>query len=441
MKSRIVTPRNAFRADLPWTAELRAGLYELTDGKRKGGGYYSKSSWANACMNIRGTELANLPWKITRNDKVIEKHPLIDMLTKFGPESNYAEAIHATEIDLLLCGQAFWLRDVDILKRLNPTTIEVIKSKDGISEFKQTIEGEVVNRFPREEVVYFREYHPDDDLGAGVAVTEVAKTDIDVENEASKYIDAFFKNDATPSLLLTTEQTVSTPEMNKVLLWWNTKFRGYRNAHKVAMADRGLKAQILSKSLKENAIIGVRDQARGGICVAYRVPSILVGNMQEATYANAQEARKFMIEDVTLPRSVYYQDTINQDLVQHVDEGVKFEFASEELHILQEDTNLKWDRLSEAERQGIVTREFVASEMGWPEPEEKEPVPEQLEVSLTSEDETLRAWRRKANKSFKAGKGANVDFETDEIAESKQMAIRAKLSDSSALEDVKLAFV
>ena len=193
MKSKMVSARRTI--DLPWHDGLATGLYNLATGRLAPGGYYSKSAFAHACMNIRGTELANLPWQITRNGEIVDNHPLVDMLIKFGPESNYAEAMIATEIDMLRIGAAYWLRDVDMLKRLNPATIDAVKTRDGISGFEQTIDGKIVNRFKREEIVYFREYHPADDLGTGVAVMDVIKKAVDTEYEALLYIEAFWKND------------------------------------------------------------------------------------------------------------------------------------------------------------------------------------------------------------------------------------------------------
>ena len=117
---------------LPWTESLKAGLYELTSGRKMSNVDYTKSVWANACMQIRGMELANLPWRIMRNDKIVENHSLELMLRDFGRESFWEDAMASTEIDKLQHGAAYWLRDVDTLRRLNPQTMKVIKTKDGI---------------------------------------------------------------------------------------------------------------------------------------------------------------------------------------------------------------------------------------------------------------------------------------------------------------------
>ena len=126
-----------------------------------------------------------------------------------------AEAIRATEIDMCTNGAAFWLKDRDRLARLNPITIEVVINNKGVTGFKQRIYCPAAQTIrtdvPRDEVVYFREYHPTDDLGKGTAKLDVAKNAILAEYEAQRYIKSFFENDATPGLLMHTEQRSSRP--------------------------------------------------------------------------------------------------------------------------------------------------------------------------------------------------------------------------------------
>ena len=163
---KLVTARRT--VDLPWIDDGR--YYELTSGRGGTTSQLAKSPWAFACMNIRGQELANLPWHIRKGKKIIESHPLIDMLTDFGPESNYQKGLCSTEIDMLSYGAGFWLRDVDVLKRLNPSKMTVNKSSSGIKSFTFDKGGNDEQTFKRNEIIYFREYHPEDDLGFGLPV-------------------------------------------------------------------------------------------------------------------------------------------------------------------------------------------------------------------------------------------------------------------------------
>lgn len=409
------------------------GSYDIVSGQGYSAGEYAKSAWAFRCMQIRATELSSLPWRVVRPDgSVVESHEVIDWLTGFGPESNFTTAIAATEIDMLLLGAGYWLKDSDRLTRLNPTTIKVKRDKRGIQGFIQTIAGKSSEPFARADVIYFREFHPTDDLGPGVATISIAKNAILAEYEASRYIRTFFENDAVPGLLISTEQSVQQKNIDALMAWWVEKFGGVRKQHKPAFLDKGFKATILTANLREMALQEVRDQARRDICTAFGVPMILAGSMDAATYANAQEARKHLLIDVVIPRARYYAGVINEGLVIPIDSSVRFEFATEELPILQEDTSAKAERLGQLLDRGVVSPEFVRSELGYPETAAPNDGPEAVA--------TLRAWQRKALKAFQAGRTANVPFETDDITPAVQAAIRARLVAAQDERMVREAF-
>jgi len=430
--NQIVSPRSAYRVlDIPGL-----GSFELTSGQ---GGTspkaYVKSAWAHAAMNIRAQELAGLPWRIAKDGITQENHPLLQLLTDFGRESNYAEAMAATEIDLLTFGKSFWLLDGDVLQHLDAPTIAVKATPAGELQFTQTINGKVVNRFAREELVYFKEYLPGSDLLPGKPLLDVVSNAIQIEYESGRYIEAFLANDATPSLLLSTEQTVEQTQLEKTLAWWNKTFRGSKKAGKVGMVDKGLKAQVLSTSLREIALVELRESARNDICAGLRVPYLLVGAMVKSTYANVAEARRFLLEEIVIPRGKYIADVINEDLVSRIDPSVKFEFLPNQIELLQEAQTIKWDRLDRAVQRGTISQEFARAQMGWPEsaaPSEP-PAPEpQLPV--------LRSWSRKALKAIRAGQSADVPFETDEVSLREQVAIRAQLKLAKSVAEVEAVF-
>ena len=413
-------------------------MYDLVSG-RKGISTkdYIKSGWAYACMDVRGTELANIPWKLTRNDEIVEDHILIDMIKQFGVESNYSDAMRATEIDMLMFGAAYWLYDVDILKRLNPQTMKVKKTASGISGFEQTIDGKVVNVFDRDEIIYFREYNPDDDLGAGISTMDVLKTAIDTEYSAACFITAHFENDAIPGLALVTDQVVPEPEMERVQNWWQRRFGGVKNAGKVAVMGRGLTPAKIADNMKESAVCELRDQARTDICTAMRVSKVLVGNMQAATYVNLGESRKFLIENVIVPRAKQYAATINQDLIQKIDPTLVFEFDPTQMPILQEDTDSKHIRLKEAFEDGLISAEFYREQMGY----EEESAPKEKPEVLTQEDQTMRSWQKKALKALKRDESPDVEFDTEDISKAKQDYLHAQLAQCDTEYAVKAVFI
>jgi len=426
MKPSILSAGRLRTLDIPGL-----GSYELVTGQGYGAGDYGKSAWAFACMRIRSTALAELPWRITRNDEVVENHPLLELLKgmDFG----------VTEIDLLLKGAAFWLYDIDRLARLNPNTVEVKRSSKGIEKFVQTLDNRPRD-FARDEVIYLREFHPTDDLGPGVPAVEVAKLAIAAEYESQRYIKSFFENDAVPGLLLHTAAEMMPDDINKLEAWWDRKFKGAKKHHKPAFMGQDFKADILTTDLRSMALEEVRDEARRDICTAFQVPMLLVGLMDESNYANAKEARLYLTESVIIPRSKYFATVINADLVQMIDADVVFEFATDELPILQEDKDAKALRLTNLKDKGIVSAQYVRQELGIPEtaaPAEPAPVPE---TPADGQPGVFRSWERKASKALRAGKSADVPFETDEISPALQAAVRVRLGQAKTIADVEQVF-
>jgi phage portal protein BeeE len=219
--------------------------------------------------------------------------------------------------------------------------------------------------------------------------------------------------------------------MNKIIAWWNTKFKGARNAHKVGFADKGMKAQLLSGDLGKQALVEIREQARNDICVGMRVPKVLL-DIQGATFANAAEGRKFLLEDTVIPRAKYYADVINEDLVDRIDPSVVFEFATDELEILQEDATAKWSRLASAINAGAITPEFARQEMGWPETA----APEIQDKPLTPEQDALRAWRRRSLKALRSGNSPAVPDDSRFVRPTIRAAISAQLAGAKTSADV-----
>ena len=432
--SKLVTARRT--VDFP---EFYGGGYDLVTGRRTFIPKMAKSPWTFACMQIRGYELANIPWYIKRDDKIVDKHPLIDMLTDFGPEADWNRAIAHTEADQLQWGAGIWLRDVDVLKRLDPATIKVIKNHKEIVGFEQKIYtekgGPVVNYFDRDEIVYFREYHPEDQLGFGLPVSEVVQRNQQAEIEAILMIEANFMNDAVPGLLLVSEESVSEQEADRVRRLWNKLFKGSRNSGKMGIVGKGMKPVEVGANMKDSGVAEILDVIHNDICVGMRVPKELVGSGDTATYLNMNELRKFFVENTIMPRAREYENTINQDLVQQVDKSVRFVFAFEELKLFQEESTAKQARLSLALKDGIIGEDFYREEMGYPESAK----PKESEVKARQEQAEAK-WEKKAVKAILRGESGNVSFETDHISRDRQHVIAGRLSNATTVEDAKRAF-
>jgi len=264
-------------------------------------------------------------------------------------------------------------------------------------------------------------------------VATVCKKLVSAEIEALAMIEALYKNDAVPGLFLSSEQDVSEKEANRVLAWWNKRFRGGRNKGKVGVAGKGLKPTPVGSNMKDAMVMELLDNVHHDICVAFRVDPMLIGPSGDATYVNLSETRKFFIEDVMIPRCKEYENVINQDLVPYVDKSVEFAFAFDEMQILQEDSTSKHARLLGAYQAGLIDEDYYLEEMGYPA-KAKPPEKEQKDKIAESK------WEKKAVKALLRGEDPNVDFETDNITVDRQYVLHGRLQNAKTEQAVRACF-
>lgn len=445
---------------------------------------YAESTWTNRCISIRANLLSSIPWCIRaikdEDNEPIEDHELVDLIRNMDDVTNWEDAIRAIESDMDIYGVAYLLKIrsgngdgglVTGLRRLNPTTMEVVKSAEGIGGFIQTLgQGQRI-QIPAENMIYFHEYHPLDDLG-GLSMTAVALPSITALTNTEKYLSAFFENSALPSIIMTTEQGITEGDFNMIQRWWNKTFRGVKKSHQVGFVSMGLKPETISYPLTDLALEQVRETCRRDICGVFGVPPSIAGAWESANYATALEERKSIYTETIIPRARYYQSQINTYLVQEIDPTVEFAFMFEELEVMQPDKKAEAERLVMLVNAKIIKPEVAALEQGYseedvpeeaPEPEVVEipespatmPVeaPERANETISSENEgempsvdesqfkaELGAWRRKALRTFKAEQKASCEFLAQFIPDALFESIKMQLDVAESVDDIRAVF-
>jgi hypothetical protein len=212
----------------------------------------------------------------------------------------------------------------------------------------------------------------------------------------------------------------------------------------------------------------IRANALAEICVTFGVPPVLMG-VEAANYATADEQRQSLYEETIIPRSEWWAEQINAQIVEISDPGVKLRFRTEDLPTLQEDKNLQVERMATLVNPGIITREAAGAELGYsPEEIGKEPAqpafggfgaqqsnngaapvveapapvveaPAQVVEAKGSKDATflaLRQWRKKARKR----PGKVTDFVSPDIGNSLSEAVKGQLEHAKTVGDVDRVF-
>jgi len=291
---------------------------------------YSLVPLVYRAMRIRCNALASVPLYVqnARGDDVGWPFP-----------TGLSSLFWQTEAALLLTGGGYWLKKSNRLRVLdvqwlNPFTVSVdIPAGGGEVSFRQQAQGTEWGPWAAEEMVYFREFDPSDDIGPGIGAAEVALTPARLVHNINEFASAFFAGGAMPAVVLGIEGNPSPQEVERIEGLFKRFVTGVKNAFRVIALRGQVKPAILTPPMADLALPELSATSRQQIALAFGIPETLLEDA--ANYATAREHRKSFWTETIRPRLSLYSDVINQQLLGPM--GLTIKFAPEELDIFQED--------------------------------------------------------------------------------------------------------
>lgn len=407
---------------------------------------FLQSTWAQRCIGIRANMLASIPWEVRDygRDGSFETLPsddlLVKLITDVNEDDNYLDLMRATGSDLLIYGAAYWRlipvdyqsgdRVIKFIQRMNPLTVKVKASKEGVTSFVQTL-GTENTEVDKDEVIYFHTYHPKSDV-TGLSSIEVCIDAIDTIKHANTFTAKFFENGAVPALIvsITSQDEMTQPapaEIKKFAAKWRQKVRGPKNAGKTLFVKHNVKVTPVSLAMDKVALKEVKLEARREICAAIGVPMSMAGASEAANRATSQEQRKSLYVENVFPQGDYIAGVINAGLVKHIDPAFLFIFLNDEMPFMQEAKDDKCTRVTKLVEAGIITADEGAIELGY-------------ERKQLTQKTDLELYRMKALRRVKANKSLDFVFESDEIDKATKEAIQVGLKIATNSVEVRKVF-
>ena len=347
--------------------------YDLRDSAADLARAYAVAVWVYRCIKVRADAVAAVPLVLVDgSEEPVDAHPLLDMLADVNPYTmNRGDLLRATESAYNIWGRAYWLLErrglvPKWIQWLNPQTMTLELDGPKIGAFVQRVGG-TTRRFAPEDVVYFRNFNPFDDVG-GLSPLSVALGEVNADLNAVRFVSAFFLNDARPGGLLWSEQRISDAEIERTRTWWEKLFKGVRNKWKTGIVGGGLKWQEIGYPLDKLALKELREEDRRAICAVFGVPAGLAGAWEQANYATAKEQKASFYEDTILPQLDYLAEVLNFALVPQypdlVQRKAKLRWDTSAVAALQESTDAVAERVARLFEANLITRNEAREEVG-----------------------------------------------------------------------------
>jgi HK97 family phage portal protein len=453
------------------TREIKAGLVVpwFEDeailnaiGKRVGSEAtaYSKIPLIYRAIRLRCNSLVRVPVYVYRG-KYDRGTPLEEY--QFENDLPLHDLLWMSEASILLTGAGYILKKQNQygyskgLQWLNPFTVRQETVNGQLMFYQEMPNGE---RFPKgkkywtlDEMLYFRDFNPSDDIGPGVSATSLALTDGNILYSGSRFLSNFFSADALPITIVTMPGAIQKGERERVETWFKDKVVKMRNAAARILGVSGdVKLEKLTSDLETFDFDKVDTHAIQQIAWAFDIPkTVLTADSANRSTADTEYAT--YIEDTVIPRCNYYEKVVNGYLSEF---NQRIEFAPEELSVLQVDESERADSLGKLVSAGIPLRaaldilgydlsEEAQAELDKAE-DKKEAEPPAVEEEEPEEevDEEMKAelekWMRKSLNRLKAGKAAAVEFESVKIPHEIKVAVSEALGLSETEAQVKAVF-
>jgi HK97 family phage portal protein len=336
---------------------------------------YTRNVIAYRCVEYVAAACAGIEWdlynRFQRSQREIEQHPLLDLIAHPNPEQTGAEIVHSAVSYRLLSGNTYVERvgpqgkaprelyvhrpdrmqvlEGDRLNRIHGYKYEANGEKIiwGFgAQQKELLPDKVDGRFIQ-KILHWKAFHPLNDW-YGLSPIEAAARSIDQNNESRAWNVALLQNMATPpgALVAGKDTTITDDQFErlKAMLEEHKGARG-REVGSPLLLEGGLEWVPFGMPPAEMAWLeGLRLSSRE-ICTAFGVPPELVGDSQNKTYSNYQEARKAFYEETVLPIMDSLRDALNNWLTPFYGDRLKLDYNRDDIEALQEDRDKLWQRV------------------------------------------------------------------------------------------------
>lgn len=338
---------------------------------------YLGNPYVYACINYIAKSVAGVTWQVktgrgTDTETKLDKHPLLELLTKPNPQQGRTRFMTDTMSYWLVGGNAYVQRvgtnDPTIppteLYNLRPDKVTPISdgTLQGIKYYERDLNG-VKEKIAAPLILHLDFFDPLARLTGPSPLIPGGKA-TDQNNEGRAWNVSLLQNGARPSGVLSTESSMSPDEQERFTELVRSKFSGSKKAGEIMLMGGGWTWQDIGANPKDmDWLEGMKLSARE-IAIVYAVPPELVGDSSNKTYSNFQEARQAFYQETILPILDYLRDELNNWLVPLYGDGIYLDYNSDDIEALQEDRDKVHARAREDYKARIITRNEARNLIG-----------------------------------------------------------------------------
>lgn len=273
---------------------------------------YKKNVIVYRCVQLISRALASVEWIIQDGDEILNDHKILKLINKPNSKQYKTTFIEEAVSYLLLSGNCYIMAERDkggtpvSLYLLRPDRITVVP---GDGKFPLAYQYQIANKRKlfevnqetgESDILHIKLFNPLNDW-YGMNPIESAIGSINQHNAIVQQNTAFLQNGGRPSGALMYKSSIDPQKRNELKDNLRNLYEGGRNAGKILLLEGNFEWKEMGLSPKDLDFISGKELAAREIALAFGVPSILIGSMSSATFANYKEARYNFWEETLIP--------------------------------------------------------------------------------------------------------------------------------------------
>lgn len=313
--------------------------------------------WVMDCVDLYASTTSSAEYYFTKESdqddqegatkpKPVETAPpdLVNLFRRPNPYMEYTEMLELAVIDLLCAGEFFWLKfrpgtDPNSsqfgkplgLYRLSPALVEIVLDKNDNPDY---VEWRAPGRtglpvkLKPEHVIHVKRPNPHDQW-RGMSVIAGSPQAFDIELAVTEAMKNYYDHGAMPSGTLESDRTVPPSTWKKIKRQFRQLYAGKEAAGSVVMLERGLKWTPMGNTGKDAAYGDIASLSEKRISKAFKVPSVLLGEVGGADRQAVREGQRIFDNKVMRPFLDRIQTQVSLQLTQAwgVDYYIDYEYV------------------------------------------------------------------------------------------------------------------
>lgn len=335
-------------------------LWSARDYKTLTEAGYKNVSAVFGCVQLIARGAAGIDWKVERRAgkgkwEEVQDSPIAKLLWRPNEADGKARFNESVVGYKLLSGNSFVLKTglagspPRFLYALRPDRTKVVpgaRASEPVAGYAYVVNGQET-RLAVEDVLHIKEFNPTDDF-YGLSRLEVAARAIDISNWAMEWNLKLLQNDMRPPGAVKVAGPL-TKQQREQMQSDLRRYQGAENAGTVPIFEGGGEWVNLSMAPKDMDWLNAEKFNLRRICAIFNVASELLGDSENKTYSNIQEARKALYLEAILPEMDALRDELNNWLVPAFGSEDRIDYDRDSIEAIQEERAKKYAYLAQAE--------------------------------------------------------------------------------------------